>query len=622
AWAEWESWLRCWAHSRDQLRVRVADAGQIRGPRLSVQLAQELVVTSFLLALAHAAVRIRDVSKYDGLGRAGLRAGRGDDAVGHALLARDLGVAPGGVDALHAVGALLHDAAGAHGHVRVEGELAHLGHARLLVEVEEVEATHLVRAVVRAVPRADAAVVDHVVEAALLRVDRRRHGADVLAGGVLAVLAADRLVHDLGIAEVGGIRGVGARVVAVDADPVHRPAAAHLLGADDGDVVLRLASDHAPVAADATVEVDRHAPLLADLLVLLPQRDERRVLDHLLGEVGLALVALQIRLADDRPPLHRAVRLRGGHQQRARHRGEVRAGGRPQVLRRAQRIGVGAAALADAAGPPAAVAEGEDDHVVGQAGLDPGAGLDGAALHLHAHALRVGQAETLGRGGADQRAVGPGELRERLGDLLQPRVVGEAAVVHLGVGGEDQGHALRLRPIEPGRRAHDAGGVQLDGDEARRALQQAVVQNALPGLLAAAGGEEALTHDVVAGARPTGDVRKDLDLAASVPDGPDEGLHHRVGAVHRHRVAPLLEEVGLRDDPLHAGGGLVGRPGEVEAVFGLDDGVVEAEVDRRVVDRVSTQNDHRVHLALAEQIDRLAQTGVRRTLHRVESGRV
>ena len=67
--------------------------------------------------------------------------------------------------------------------------------------LEEVEAAHFVRAVVRAVPRADAAVVDHVVQA-LGAVDGRPDRADQFARRVLAVHARHRL-------EVGsrGFRG-------------------------------------------------------------------------------------------------------------------------------------------------------------------------------------------------------------------------------------------------------------------------------------------------------------------------------------------------------------------------------------------------------------------------------
>ena len=68
------------------------------------------------------------------------------------------------LNALHAVRALFHDAAHADGDVRV----VHASSATsvvVLVPVQEVEPANLVGTVVRAVARADAAVVDHVVQA-------------------------------------------------------------------------------------------------------------------------------------------------------------------------------------------------------------------------------------------------------------------------------------------------------------------------------------------------------------------------------------------------------------------------------------------------------------------------
>src|SRR6185295_8719968 len=49
-------------------------------------------------------------------------------------------------------------------------------------------------------------------------------------------------------------------VVAIDANPVHLPAVADLVLADDGDVVLGLAGDRASAAADACGEIDAHRP--------------------------------------------------------------------------------------------------------------------------------------------------------------------------------------------------------------------------------------------------------------------------------------------------------------------------------------------------------------------------
>src|SRR5690606_29322644 len=114
---------------------------------------------------------------------------------------------------------------------------------------------HLVRAVVHAVPRADAAVVGHVVEA-LGAVRRRVDGAHVLAGRLLAVLAGDGLHRDL------RVRRLVADEVAIEPDPVHLAAERDLHLADRGDVVLGLAGDDAGAAARARREVDDHAPLV------------------------------------------------------------------------------------------------------------------------------------------------------------------------------------------------------------------------------------------------------------------------------------------------------------------------------------------------------------------------
>src|SRR4030095_13437185 len=130
------------------------------------------------------------------------------------------------VDPLDAVRALLHHPTLAHRDVRV-GEQRQDRALLVGVPLVEIEAPHLVGAVVRAVLRADAAVVRHLVEA-LGAVRRRGHGADDLAGSLLAVHAEDRLVVD-------GRVFRRALVVAVDADPVHFASAADLVLPDDRD---------------------------------------------------------------------------------------------------------------------------------------------------------------------------------------------------------------------------------------------------------------------------------------------------------------------------------------------------------------------------------------------------
>src|SRR5262249_37056206 len=200
---------------------------------------------------SHAAARVIHISDHDRLGGAGLRAGGGhlavaDALVGAALLRLDLR----GVDALHAVGALLHHAARADRDVGIAHRLERGG--VVVAVVIKVKAPHFVWAVVRTVPRAHAAVVGHVVEA-LGAVRGGLDGADRLARRLLALHARHGLVDDLRIRRL-------AAVVAIDAQPVHLALAVHLVLAHDGDVVLRLAGDYAAVAAGAHCSIDHHSP--------------------------------------------------------------------------------------------------------------------------------------------------------------------------------------------------------------------------------------------------------------------------------------------------------------------------------------------------------------------------
>src|SRR5207244_1291959 len=119
--------------------------------------------------------------------------------------ALDLRLDFGRADALDAVSAFLHDAAAADGHLRVTPQLEAFG--GIVGVREEVEAPHLVGAVVRAVARADAAVIDHVVEA-VGAVDRRAHRADQLTRGVLALHAGHRLEEGLRVLQITSVIAV------------------------------------------------------------------------------------------------------------------------------------------------------------------------------------------------------------------------------------------------------------------------------------------------------------------------------------------------------------------------------------------------------------------------------
>src|ERR1035437_5139217 len=224
-----------------QICIRVRQLGEVGRAGPGVQLAEERVLERLFAQLRDFRRRVVDVAEDERFGWAHLLARRHDLAIADAsvLLFR---VHSGAVHALDAVVALLHDAALTNRLVRVREE-SEDGEVLVLVVVVEVESPDLVRAVVRAVPGPDAAVVGHLVDA-FLAVGGRQDGADDFAGRLLAVHAHDRLVVR------GRVLG-RTLVVAVNPDPVHLAAAADLVLADGRDVVLGLAGDDGRVAARA-----------------------------------------------------------------------------------------------------------------------------------------------------------------------------------------------------------------------------------------------------------------------------------------------------------------------------------------------------------------------------------
>src|SRR5664280_1838210 len=222
--------------------------------------------------------------------------------------------------------------------VRQFREIGRAGPGVQLAE-ERVLEPDLVRAVVRAVPGPDAAVVGHLVDA-FLAVRRRGDGADDLAGSLLAVHAHDGLVVH------GRVLG-RTLVVAVDADPVHLAAATHLVLADGRDVVLGLAGDDARVAARAGRKVHREAPGVLVVFEPIVHADCRDVLDPA-GELRVLAVLLERSRADEVAPFHVEVVLSRGELEGPA--GLLDRGRRePEARGRADAVGINAGAVADAA---------------------------------------------------------------------------------------------------------------------------------------------------------------------------------------------------------------------------------------------------------------------------------
>jgi len=127
--------------------------------------------------------------------------------------------------------------------------------------ISKVEEPDIIRTRIRAVPRADAPVVDLRVKA-FFRVMTRIGRAHRLARRRIALLAHHRPeLH----ADVGEL----ALVVPLDADPVHCAPARRLVGPDRRDIVLSMAGGHARTAASALVQINGHAPSVCHQLSTL-----------------------------------------------------------------------------------------------------------------------------------------------------------------------------------------------------------------------------------------------------------------------------------------------------------------------------------------------------------------
>ena len=349
-----------------------------------------------------------------------------------------------------------------------------------LVEIEPIEATNLIGAVVGAVPRADAAVVGHCVNT-LFVVNGRVHRADAFAGGCFAMLAEHRLDRHLRILR-GQLRvHIGIRIVAViaiDAHPVHLAATGHLVLADDGDVVFALTSHHAGRAADARLQIDDHSPLmnlrgrlrilivgvlvniLGTLLGVAPVglflegnvAREMRLEIHVLGELGARLVLLEMRLANNRATFHEAVFL--GHRQAMLAENPLHLAGREMTRSGLEEaVGIEAYSATHATHNSASVTQRQRDGSIGQTRLDPDRTFDTVTTHgdLH-HGLIVLTILGVGRlgwtqvvrdfagtfGGQPQRFGGllghhdhvvPSHLGDGVRHLLEPAVVGETTII-------------------------------------------------------------------------------------------------------------------------------------------------------------------------------------------------
>src|SRR5256712_4543810 len=167
-------------------RVLPDDLPEVRDRRARPDLLQDVVGARRASELRHRALLVLEIAERDRARRAGLLARGEDVAVLHGALVV-AGVVLARDDPLHAHRALLHHAELADRHVGVQLHLER----RWDLPLEPIEATHVVRAVVAAVARPHAAVVDLRVQP-LVRPVGREDGTDRLAPRDFTVLAEQR----------------------------------------------------------------------------------------------------------------------------------------------------------------------------------------------------------------------------------------------------------------------------------------------------------------------------------------------------------------------------------------------------------------------------------------------
>ena len=149
-----------------------------------------------------------------------------------------------------------------------------------------------VRTIIRAITRADAAIIDLQVQAFLV-MQRCADGANHFTRRIFALHAlAPSLVEHF------GIYGRSAKI-SVHANPVHHASPRDFLFADDGNVIFRLASNCAGVTADARAQINRHAPTIA--VVLKSLWIEKRVVFR--RRFGIVLYEIRIFLKHVKPAL-------------------------------------------------------------------------------------------------------------------------------------------------------------------------------------------------------------------------------------------------------------------------------------------------------------------------------
>ena len=349
---------------------------------------------------------------------------------------------------------------------------------------------------------------------------------------------------------------------------------------------------------------------------------------------GVLVSMLGQRLVVDRlhdlPPLHREVRLRGrqpGAPARLRNRDPRRVAARA-VLDAREREHVATDAVGGLSGGPPPVSDGDRDRPALLARLDERGQLQAARLGRQRDDVAGRDAQRRRGRGRHRRDVAPGQARHRIGQLLQPRVVGVAPVARAdglvqgqlvsGVGVVQLARAVGAR--------HDGadGFLQAARERTRRhrrarKIDHAPLERPLPEALEApcnrarARVELALPECAQVSAlvgRAARPRRQAFFRRARVVQRRDQRLPQAEVPADRLGVAPRLEEMVVRADRVDVGAGFVSAIGERDRQRDLLKRGAERDAVWMVVDRVRAPQQQRVHSAAVHVVDQRGEGGV------------
>ena len=283
---------------------------------------------------------------------------------------------------------------------------------------------------------------------------------------------------------------------------------------------------------------------------------------------------------------------------------DLYAGGDPRGGGGAQGVGVEALRGADASGALASVAERDGDGVVGMSGLNPDGAGDFLAVEFEFDDVFGGDVEALRHRGTDLDGVVPGELVHRLGEFLQPAVVGELSVVDGGVAADVEldgvgvsfGTADGAQSTVPlrGQRSSDANVVPSIHPSCSD-LRQNCSKSRAGVLLLPVGADEIVSG----GVGLAGEQRDEFQRALAVIERSDQRLDDADGSVVGAGIAPGFEFVRRVDVPLAEFGGFVLIEAVVHAQRNLAvlQRVGEVQIGGRIVGRIAAEDDQQIDFA-------------------------